>query len=212
MTTAAERKQSRSSEENGELIAQMRAANPAITTAELAEALELTPRRIRQIEQETATAEPKRTRTAADTPPGAGKRSKAHAELAAQLCQPIAKLAMGFAFTMPTCAAVLMARGEATADALVSIAAEHPRMLRALQSASQLGAVADLFETGVQLVIAASLDTGRMPPEHPIAALTGVASLYAQVHPPAAPESNGATVHGFPVGHAPFPAPGMPQP
>lgn len=112
-----------------------------------------------------------------------------NAKLAEQLCDPIAKLATGLAFTMPTAAAVLIARGERTADALVAIAADHPRMLAALNKVAKVGPASDIAETLVMLFIAVNLDLGKLPPEHPIAVVTGVGKLYEQTHPKTAEQT-----------------------
>lgn len=112
------------------------------------------------------------------------------ARLAEQLSDPIAKLAMGLAFQSPTASAVMITRADETAKALVAIAENHPRMLAALQKVSKVGPASDLLQTAAMLVIALQVDFGRLPPEHPLAAASGVTSLFAQTHPVETPEDN----------------------
>lgn len=189
-----------------EAVAVLREANPDITVMELAEAIGVTDRRIRQILDEGNP--PRKTQPDTTTTPGqppAPKKASKNDKLAEKLCDPIAKLAIPLSFTLPTVAAVLVTRGEATAVAIVALAADHPRMLAALEKVSKVGPATDLAETGIMLVIAASLDLGKLPREHPLAMLTGVGGLYDQTHPKP-PTDNGQ------VFHAPFPSPGVPQP
>lgn len=120
------------------------------------------------------------------TSKGTNTRAPANSRLAQELLDPLAKIAMALSFTAPTASAVLIERGEKTATALVGIAAGHPKMLAALQRATKVGPAADLVETAIMMAIAVSLDMGRIPPEHPLAGLTGVGALYQAVHPEAA--------------------------
>jgi hypothetical protein len=87
------------------------------------------------------------------------------------------------AMVSPTMSAVLVTRGENTAKAMVSIAEKHPKMLAALQRASQIGPATDLAQTVLMMLIGLQMDLGRIPPTHPLAALTGVAALYDELHP-----------------------------
>ncbi len=143
---------------------------------------------------DTTTADPpkrtRRQRSDAGVPRGprngsgtTATRKTSTNKLAAELVDPIAKIAMGMAFTSPTAASVLITRGENTATALVAIAEKHPRMLAALQKASQIGPASDLVQTAVMLIIAVQVDLGRIDPQHPLAGVTGVTDLYAQSHP-----------------------------
>lgn len=116
--------------------------------------------------------------------------ASSNAKLIEELTDPIAKLAVALAFQSPTAAGVLVSRGEATAKALVTIAETRPRMLAALKRVSQVGPASELAQTGVMLFIAIQMDIGRIPPEHPLAIATGVASLYAQTHPVETLEDN----------------------
>lgn len=119
-------------------------------------------------------------------PRGGGTVKVTNTKLATQLADPLAKVAMGIGFTMPTVAAVLVARGEATAQALVDVAAGHPKMLKALGRVSKVGPGTELVQTGIMIVVAAQIDVGRIPPDHPLAIPTGVNDLWAKMHPQAA--------------------------
>lgn len=146
---------------------------------------------------------PRGARTAA----GAGAAgSAANAKLAAQLCEPIARLATGVAFVAPTMSAVLLDRGDRTAKALVNIAAGRPRMLAALRRTTQAGDASELAETGFRCLIALALDVGRIPLDHPLAMVTGTTAMYREVHPePETPfSSNGHTPPGPPPMAAPY--------
>lgn len=162
------------------------------------------------IELEQANDAPKTRKPRADKgqPRGPRRTSK---KLADDLLNPWAKLAKTLMWGAPTVAAVMLEGGERTVDAIVSIAAEHPRMLAALQKVSKIGPATDLADMALSILVAAALDFGRIPPEHPIAALSGVASLYYQVHQPEMPQEspNGTHGEGFvmsvPPGFAPPP-------
>lgn len=162
----------------------IRAEEPDITTADVARKLGYPPKYVYKLlsaNRKEGAAGSGAPAAAAGTGGGVGKARRD--ALVTKLCDPLAKLAQGVAFAAPTVACVLIDRGEATANALVSIAEGKPRMLAALENVSKVGPVTDLAETLLCLVIAASLDTGRMPPSHPLAVLTGNTARYAKMHP-----------------------------
>lgn len=187
-----------------EEIDKIRADEPDITTADVARRLGYPPKYVYKLlsanRKEGAAGSGAPAAPAAGGGVGKGRRDA----LIAKLCDPLAKLAQGVAFAAPTVACVLIERGESTARALVSIAEDKPRMLAALENVSKVGPVTDLAETLLCLVIAASLDTGRMPPSHPLAVLTGNTARYAKMHPNMEQEAAAS----FPP--FPFPAPGVP--
>lgn len=143
-----------------------------------------------------------------------GPRTSSAKKIADDLLVPWGTLAAGVAMTAPTLSAVMLMRGEKTADALVSIAQKHPRMLKALQKGAESVAMFELAQTGFLMVVAGGMDLGRIPPDAPIAAGLGLDRLYAEVHPPL--EDN--PVSGYPMGPPAMPpnfngqwvAPGMP--
>lgn len=130
--------------------------------------------------------------------PRGGPRASTRGKLATDLLDPLAKLAQGLAFVAPTVSAVIISRGEKVTTALVEIAKDHPKMMAALQRASQIGPASDLVEFGFMLFIAGAMDFGRIPPNHPLGMITGVTHLYHQTHQmpdtqPTSGESNDAT-------------------
>jgi hypothetical protein len=186
-------------------VEKLRAEEPDITTAEVARKLGYPPKYIYKL----LSANRKEGAAGKDAPaptgaPGGGVGKARRDALITKLCDPLAKLAQGVAFAAPTVACVLIDRGEATARALVAIAEDKPRMLAALENVSKVGPVTDLAETLLCLVIAASLDTGRMPPTHPLAVLTGNTERYVKMHPKIMTED------AAPFPPFPFPAPGVP--
>jgi hypothetical protein len=110
-------------------------------------------------------------------------RTASTAKLETELLLPIATLAKALSFSLPTVAAVLVARGEATSKALVQYAQGHPKMLAALQSVSKVGPAGEIIETLAMILIAGSLDMQRMHPMHPIAQITGISAIFAEMHP-----------------------------
>jgi hypothetical protein len=159
---------------------------------------------------------------------GRPSRASASKKLADELLQPWAVIAAGCSMTAPTVAGVMMERGEKTVDSIVKIAEKHPRMMKALQKASEVGAFAELFQTGFQMAIAAGMDFGRIPTDSPLGMLSGVSEIYAMTHPPVPPQGpNGVPnsgpmgtpfgngmpsfPNGMPSNMMPFPMPGTPN-
>lgn len=136
---------------------------------------------------------PRGSRTGATTT----TRKGSSAGLAKKLEDPLAKVAMGLAFMSPTTSAVLIARGSETATALVAIAEKHPRMLAALNRAAMVGPGSDLVQTLIMMFIAMQMDMGRIPVEHPLAGLMGVADLYRRTHPVVTDENGEGTFSTF---------------
>lgn len=84
---------------------------------------------------------------------------------------------------LPTVSLVLVERGELTADAIVSIAKDKPRMLASIQRVSKVGPVVVVVQTGVTVVAAAMVDMNRAPADNPLAVMTGVTEKWRQTHP-----------------------------
>lgn len=124
-----------------------------------------------------------------------GPRASSTKALADDLLVPYAMLASGLGMVAPTVTAVLLSRGEKTVDAFLKIASKHPRMLAALKKASVMGPATELATTGIQVAVAAALDFGRLPVDHPLAFSLGVTELYMATHPQ--PVDN--PVNGFPM-------------
>lgn len=132
--------------------------------------------------------------------PRGGPRASTRGKLATDLLDPLAKLAQGLAFIAPTVSAVIVSRGEKVTTALVEIAKDHPKMLAALQRASQIGPASDLVEFGFMVVIAGAMDFGRIPPNHPLGMITGVSHFYHMTHQtPDTPDESSNAGNGFVV-------------
>lgn len=114
--------------------------------------------------------------------PGTPRANKSQKQLELDLMLPMATLAKALSFTLPTVGAVILARGETTSRALVAYAQNHPKMLAALQAASNVGPAGEVIETIAMVIIAANLDLGKMDPANPVAQLTGVTAIYAEMH------------------------------
>lgn len=114
--------------------------------------------------------------------PRGGPRATTRSKLATDLLDPLAKFAQVFTFVAPTVSAVIISRGEKVTTALVEIAKDHPRMMAALQRASQIGPASDLIEFAAMIFIAGAMDFGRIPPEHPLGVITGVSHFYHMTH------------------------------
>lgn len=115
---------------------------------------------------------------------GRPSKSTSLKKLADDLLVPWGMLWAGASMSTPTLSAVMLARGEKTVDAVVSMAAEHPRMLKALQRGAKLGPATVIAETLFTGIIAAGMDFGRIPPDSPVGMATGLSEVYAQTHQP----------------------------
>lgn len=184
-------------------VKRIREEDPNLSTADIARKLGYPPKYLYKLLSEEKKGE---TAEAGSLPTGKLPKPRADA-LVAKLCDPIAKLATAMMFAAPTVACVFVERGETTARALVAIAEGRPKMLAALENVSKVGPVTDLAETLICALIAASLDFGKMPPEHPLAVITGNTARYHKMHPEAAAE---AARGPAPFPPFPFPVPGVP--
>lgn len=120
-------------------------------------------------------------------------------KLEEDLLVPIAMFSRGIAMALPTTGAVLLARGEQTSRAIVKFASSRPKMLEALKRGSEIGPTVEIVETLVMVVIAANLDLGRMDPANPIAQLTGVSGIYAEMHEHMSPLTDEPMPEGEPM-------------
>jgi hypothetical protein len=136
------------------------------------------PRRTRMRRQRSDAGIPRGTRN------GSTRASKTAtpAQLTKNLEDLFAKIAMVLSVQSPTAALVMVDRGTANAQALVTIAQSHPRMMAALTRASQIGPASDLIQTGIMLVVALRLDAGVMSHENPLAKVTGVGAYWERLH------------------------------
>lgn len=141
-----------------------------------------------------------------------GRRSKSAIvnQITEDLMVPYAGLAASLAFTAPTVSGVLLTRGEETVGAVVQLAAKNPKMLAALQKASQVTPVVKLIETMLMVGVAGAMDFGRIPPENPLGMALGVSAIYAQTHDMSGvPQTDQYTAGPQPF--VPFPSPPFPE-
>jgi hypothetical protein len=115
--------------------------------------------------------------------PGVKPKQVDLAAVEADMVLFMAQLGMVAAVRFPTVGMVAGVRGEPTARAMVTACKNSPRMLAAMQRASTVGPLFELATTGVMLVAAVALDTGRAQVTDPIAIITGVADLHRMVNP-----------------------------
>lgn len=149
----------------------------------------------------------------ARTPGGTRRpRGTTQAKIAQDLLTPIASIAVALSMTHPTAGAVLLQRGENVANAFVEIASKHPKMLKALQAASDIGPMVTVIETGVAVATAFAVDSGNMAPDTPIAAMLGITELHAQVRGDPHKATNGAPPDPSANGSPPPPFAGGPPP
>lgn len=135
---------------------------------------------------------------------GTGGTSTRDKKLAADLLNPWAKGIKAVAYPLPTLAAVMTAQGETTMTALVAIAS--PKMKEALTKAAKVGPGADLLEAVAMMVIAALMDIGKVRPESPIAAFSGVQEFFDLTHTKTEVPDNVSPFPGPPqTGFAPYP-------
>lgn len=186
-------------------VERIREEHPDITMADIARQLGYPPKYLYKL-----VAQHKKQATGDSGGPGPAapsNKAKARQDLAVKLCDPLAKVATGLMFAAPTLACVLIDRGEVTARALVEIAEGRPAMLKALENVSKVGPVSDIAETVLCGIIAAAMDFGRIPPEHPLAIVTGNSARYMKMHPEAMTREAPAPPFPFTV-----PTPGAPVP
>src|SRR6202012_2984767 len=123
----------------------------------------------------------RRTRKPRDPNAPARTRQSSDAKLAAELLEPMAMLGQAVSFITPTGGAVIIARGEVTTNALVKFAKGHPKMRAALANITKVSPAAELMQTLAMVIIAAQIDFKNIEPTTPLAQLTGVAAIHAEM-------------------------------
>lgn len=115
---------------------------------------------------------PKRTRRrrkpASDDDATPRTRAPRNSKLSEELLEGYVSLATDFATVMPTVAGVLIHRAERTVDGIVSLAQGHPRVMKALRTSAKFSKGADVLQTVFLVIVAAAIDIGRIPVDHPI--------------------------------------------
>ena len=146
---------------------------------------------------------PKRTRKPrADAGKPRGRRPS-NANLKTQLLVPWATIALAVSQPLPLLGAVMTVRGEPTVDALIHLAEGHPKMMAALKTAAKAGPASELLQTGALMMLAATIELGRIKPDMGIAQATGLTGMYYELHPDKAPEQEEAE---FPFAGMGYPA------
>lgn len=145
---------------------------------------------------------PRRTRKPrADAGKPRGRRPS-NAALKTQLLVPWAGIALMVSQPMPLLGAVMTVRGEPTVDALLNLAADHPKMMAALKTAAKAGPASELLQTGALMMVAAAIELGRIKPDMGIAQASGLTAMYYELHPELSEEVQEQS-------EFPFTAPGM---
>lgn len=114
---------------------------------------------------------PKRTRRRRRTPSDDDTprtRAPRNSKLSEELLEGYVSLATDFAAVMPTVSGVLIHRAERTVDGIVSLAQGHPRVMKALRTSAKFSKGADVLQTVFLVLVAAAIDIGRIPVDHPI--------------------------------------------
>jgi hypothetical protein len=135
------------------------------------------PRRTRMRRQRSDAGIPRGTRSGTRV-----TKTASAATLTKNVEDLFAKIAIVLSVQSPTAALVMVERGSTNAQALVTIAQNHPRMMAALTRVSQIGPASDLIQTGLMVGIALRLDAGAMSHENPLAKVTGVGAFWERIH------------------------------
>ena len=111
----------------------------------------------------------------------AAKGTKQLRELEEDLAATLSKGGIGLATAgLHVTGLVMTDRSVRTAAAMVALAKDHPRALKALSTASKAAPALEIGETVGMLVVGAQLDKGMIEPDHMIPALTGVSKYWEQ--------------------------------
>lgn len=110
------------------------------------------------------------------------KRAVKLDQLEGDITRELGIAGMGLAKVMPTAGITLFSRAEKTAQALVRIAQDNPRLMEALEIGAKVAPAFDLGETAAAVGVAILIDTGRVDPDSVISQMTGVSQLWHQTH------------------------------
>lgn len=113
----------------------------------------------------------------------AAKGTKALRELEEDLAATLSKGGIGLATAGLRVTGVIMTdRSARTAAAMVTLAKEHPKALKALSTASKAAPALEIGETVGMLMVGAQLDKGMIEPDHMLPALTGTTKYWEMVN------------------------------
>lgn len=103
-------------------------------------------------------------------------------ELVSDLTREIAFFGTGMSKVLPTTGLTTFKRAERTAQALVKVAGDNPRLLAALELGAKAVSYVDLGETGVAIGTALLVDLGRMNPDSAMANMVGVSETWHELN------------------------------
>lgn len=89
-------------------------------------------------------------------------------KLKEELLEPFISLATDLATVAPTVSGVLIVRAEKTVDGVVDLASGHKRTLAALHKVAKVSKGTDVLETVLLVLVAAAVDSGRLPLASPL--------------------------------------------
>lgn len=115
------------------------------------------------------------------------KSSKALRELEEDLASTLSKTGIGFATAgLHVTGLIMTDRSARTAAAMVTLAKDHPKALKALSTASKAAPAFELGETVGMLAIGVQLDKHVVEPDSMLPTLTGVVKYWEMVNGPLA--------------------------
>lgn len=107
------------------------------------------------------------------------KSNKALRELEEDLAATLSKAGIGFATAgLPVTGIVMTDRSARTAAAMVALAKDHPKALKALSTASKAAPALEVGETVGMLLVGVQLDKRMVEPDSMIPAITGVTKYW----------------------------------
>lgn len=137
-----------------------------------------------------------RERNSSSKKPGRPKGSVSQAtldKLRDDITETMVDMSAAVAPLSPLAMAVIDARAEKTANAIVILAGGSPRLIAALKKSVKAKAIVDLAMFPVAISVALMVDYQRMDPNTQIARKMGVTDLYADAYPENVVYTNGDT-------------------
>jgi hypothetical protein len=117
------------------------------------------------------------------TPARGARLEKRLATLEADLTREMTLFGKGSAKFLPTFGTVTVGRAPKTAEAMVKIAADHPKVLDALEVATKIMPALDLGETAAMMALALAVDRGIVHPDSIPAVMFGVSETWHDIYP-----------------------------
>lgn len=141
---------------------------------------------------EEATETPKRTRKPRSDAGQPRTRTPKISLLVEKLLIPWMTVSTITSGVLPLTGALLVDRAEPSCKAIVQLCQGNPKALAVLDKIGQFGPASELVQTGIFVLIAVAIETGRLPADFPIAQHTGITDLYDRIYsrPQPTEESN----------------------